>query len=266
MKALLLPISLGIAAAALLASCGGTQSNSDTISFSHKNAATTFRLVGSAADYEAEADLSFACTVDMLVPEHVLAGDAATLQDSIYKAAFDTTGVDLDDIIHDTFRRTTGELGYALADTTIADSSYDGLYTIEGTVESLTSKLMSYAVTVSEYMPRAAHGMYATTFVNYDLVEGKVFTLNDIFTAEGLEHLPALLRRTAQSLRANIGSTDLTELPSGGNFCINSYGEIVFVYAPYEIASYAQGEIHIPVPAYIVAEYLTPYGTNLLME
>lgn len=266
MKASVIIFAIGTTVSILFGACSNKENSDGTISFGHTSAATTYRLVGSAQDYEAESDLSFACTVDLLVPEHVLAGDAATLRDSIYKAAFDTTGVVLNAIVRDTFRRTASELGYALADTTVADSSYDGLFTVEGTVETLTPKLMSYAVTVSEYMPRAAHGMYATTFVNYDLANGKVFTLSDIFTDEGLQKLPVLLRRTAQSLRANIGSTDLTELPSGDNFCINSYGEIVFVYAPYEIASYAQGEIHIPVPAYIVAEYLTPYGTNLLME
>ena len=42
-------------------------------------------------------------------------------------------------------------------------------------------------------------------------------------------------------MEASIGSTDITEIPCGGNFYLTPDGEIVFSYQPYEVASYAQG-------------------------
>lgn len=239
--------------------------NTDSISFEHLKSHATYRLVGSAADYESASDLSFDCSADLLMPTSVLNHDVTPLQDSILSAAFDTTATSPNDLIAASFKRIATEVGYAVADTAVADSSYDGLYTVEGMVESLSPTVLSYAVTVSNYMPRAAHGMYWTKYVNYDIAGGKVFTLKDIFTSEGLEKLPATLKQTAATMRGYIGQTDLTALPADNNFCINSDGEIVFVYQPYEIASYAQGIISIPVAAYILSDYFTPYGNKLLM-
>lgn len=91
-------------------------------------------------------------------------------------------------------------------------------------------------------------------------------SLSAIFLpVKGLEKLPSLLRQTATSMRGSIGQTDLTALPADDNFCVNGDGEIVFVYQPYEIASYAQGIIRIPGGAYILSDYFTPYGNKLLM-
>lgn len=255
---------LGITGCLSLESCK-QEKTADNLAFERIKLHATYRLAGSANDYEAAADLSFDCTADFLMPVAVFGHDANTLQDSILKAAFDTTGVNHKGIIESAFRLSAAEVGYNVADTVVADSSYDGLYTVEGVVESLSSKVMSYAVTNSNYMPRAAHGMYGTRFVNYDITEGKVFTLEDIFTEEGIAKLPTILRDTAKSLRGYIGQTELTAIPAGGNFCINSYDEIVFVYQPYEIASYAQGEIRIPIAAFILSDYFTPYGNKLLM-
>ena len=256
---------LGTTALISLEGCDNTAKSNDSIAFEHLKSHATYRLVDSATDYESAADLSFDCSADMLMPTSLFGHDVVTLQDSILSAAFDTTATKPHDIIASSFRRMAAEVGFAVADTTVADSSYDGLYTVEGMVESLSPTVLCYAVTVSNYMPRAAHGMYWTRFVNYDLADGKVFTLSDIFTREGLEKLPSLLRQTATSMRGSIGQTDLTALPADNNFCINGDGEIVFVYQPYEIASYAQGIIRIPVASYILSDYFTPYGNKLLM-
>ena len=250
---------------AITACTGSGHDNTDSISFSHIKSHAAYRLAGSAADYDAAGDLSFDCTADLLMPTALLGHNTEVLQDSILKAAFDTTGVNHKGIIEAAFHRAAQEVGYAVADTVVADSAYDGLYTVAGAIESLSPTILSYAVTISDYMPRAAHGMYNTNFVNYDLEEGKVFVLSDIFTAEGLAKLPAILKQTAASMRDYIGPTELTSLPAGNNFCVNSDNDIIFVYQPYEIASYAQGEIRVPIAAYILSDYFTPYGNKLLM-
>lgn len=264
MKAHISIISL-LACGLAITACSGTADN-DSISFNQIKSHATYRLAGSAEDYEAASDLCFDCSADILMPTAIYGHKVEALQDSILKAAFDTTGVNHKGIIDAAFRRAAQDVGYAVADTTVADSSYDGLYTVAGVVESLSPSILSYAVTVSEYLPRAAHGMYGTNFVNYDIEEGKVFGLSDIFTAEGLAKLPSILKQTAVSMRDYIGPTELTSLPAGNNFCVNSDNDIIFVYQPYEIASYAQGEIRVPVAAYILSEYFTPYGNKLLMD
>lgn len=239
--------------------------DAEGVAFSRINTSASYRLVGSASDYEAAADLSFDCMADILMPVEVYGNDITALQDSIFNQAFDTVAADHRALINDIFRNNAASLGYAVADTTVTDRSYDGLYNVVGSVESLSAKILSYAITVSNYMPGAAHGFYYTSYVNYDAQAGKVFSVNDIFTTEGLAKLPEMLKTIANDMRGYIGRTQIENIPQGGNFCISADGNIVFVYRPYEVASYAQGQIRIPVAPYVVSAYLTPYGNKLLM-
>lgn len=39
-------------------------------------------------------------------------------------------------------------------------------------------------------------------------------------------------------------------------------GEIVFVYQPYEVASYAQGKIRVSFYPYELVDYMTPFAVN----
>lgn len=260
-------IALGGASLLSLGACDrqADNSRSDRVSFSRLNVNATYRLIGSATDYESVADLSFDCMADILMPVEVYGKDVAALQDSILKVAFDTVSADHSALIRDVFIHNVASFGYAVADTTVTDNSYDGLYNVVGAVESLSAKVLSFAVTISNYMPHAAHGMYYTSYVNYDTQTGKVFTVNDIFTAEGLAKLPEMLKSAANDMRGYIGRTQIEDIPQGGNFCISADGNIVFVYQPYEVASYAQGEIRIPIAPYVVSAYLTPYGNELLL-
>ena len=114
-----------------------------------------------------------------------------------------------------------------MADTAVADSSYDGLCSVTGSVESLTAKVLSYGVTASSYIPRAAHGMYTTFYINYDAVSGKVFTVGDLFTKDGLEKLPETLKSAAADMRGFIGPTEIDGIPHGGNFCISADGDTI---------------------------------------
>lgn len=263
-------IALGGASLLCLEACtkpaeSAAAPSADNLSFKRVNIGATYRLVGSAKDYDTSSDLSFDCKADVLMPTAIYGNDVSALQDSILKFAFDTVAPDHSAMIKDVFRHNVSTLGYAVADTTVADSSYDGLYSVVGSVEAMTSKVLSYAVTASSYMPRAAHGMYTTFYINYDARAGKVFTVNDIFTPEGLEKLPEVLKSAANDMRGFIGQTEIDKIPHGGNFCITADGDIVFVYQPYEVASYAQGEIRIPIAPYVLSSYLTEYGTKLLM-
>lgn len=241
-------------------------SDNSVLAFSKYEKVGYYKLLGSAKAYETDSDAIFQGKTNLLLPSEIYGHDTAVLRDSIFKAAFDTTGTETDSIAEAAMRRAASEAGFELLPTECSDTiSYDGIYIVDGELRDVSSRTLSYAVTESTYLPLSAHGMYSTVYINYDLREGRVFTLADILTADALGKLPVLLRQSAWRMRNFIGPTDLTALPSGGNFYIDLSGNIVFVYQPYEIASYAQGIIEIPVPAYQLSDDLTPYGTDVLL-
>lgn len=275
-------ITLGIAAAmsaVLLGSCGlGQKHDESEVRFTHMLAEASYRLVGSGADYEYadSCDLSFGSKAEFIMPEVLLGKDVRQLQDTIMMLAFNKKGEDVARVMRESLPAMASEVGYELADTVLPDSvvakfpnflsRYDGVSSVSGEVETLNPEFMSYAVTCSGYIPGAAHGMYATYYVNYDMTEGKIVTLGDLFTDEGLESLVGNIRSQAREMRDVIGPTDIDALPSKGNFYITDDNSIVFAYPPYEVASYAQGEVKIPIPAYLLSTGLTPVGNRLLLN
>jgi Protein of unknown function (DUF3298)/Deacetylase PdaC len=98
-----------------------------------------------------------------------------------------------------------------------------------------------------------AHGNHNTKFVTYDLKNKKVLTLDDVFKPNYQKALNAAVMRAArryfgvkpnQSLE---GSALVAKVEANTNYAIGKKG-ILFNYEPYEIASYAQGEIELFVP------------------
>lgn len=237
MKYLLTTIAALSALALFLTGCRGNTATSyadNCIAFSRVDADKDFRAVGSAADYGQDHDLVISCRADLLIPTAAYGQDVTPLQDTILKFAFDTVGSDHAALIEAAFRREAREVGYALADTAVTDSSFDGLFTATGDVVAMSPQILSYGVTTSSYYPRAAHGMYATTYVNYDIEGGRVFGLRDIVNEEGIDKLPEILGTVAESLKNSIGSVQLSELPAGDNFYVNTDDVLIFVYQPYE--------------------------------
>lgn len=269
-------IAIAAAAAAFTACNKADKYASNSIAFNRVEMTRSYRLAGSAADYETERDLTFGCEADILMPTVVYGKAVGAIQDSILSAAFGSSGPDHSAIMTDAMQRIAGEIGYEVTDTVLPDSvvartanfvsRYDGFFAVEGCVETLTPRILSYAVTTSTYLPHAAHGMYGTRYLNYDLETGKLIELADLFTPEGLAALPAKLRDTARQMEPVIGLTDINALPADDNFYLAASGEIVFAYQPYEVASYAQGEIQIPLEPYMLVTYLTKDGNRLLLN
>ena len=265
------------ALAASFAACDSADKYaSNSIAFNRVEAEQAYRLVGSAEAYETDADLSYGCKADLLMPTALYGQPVETLQDSILQAAFGKYGSNHSDVIAQALKAEAADLDHTLADTVMPDSvvsqypnfltRFDGFSSVEGDLETLTPKILSYAVTFSNYLPRAAHGMYGTRYINYDLTEGKIISLKDLFTAEGLAALPDAIRTAAKQMKETIGVTDITGLPAQDNFYITAGSEVVFAYQPYEVASYAQGEIQIPIPAYLLYDSLTPTGLRILLN
>lgn len=278
MKKITLTFGLtAVMGALLLGGCSLSQNDESEVRFTHMQAEASYRLVGSGADYlfADSTDLSFGSKVEFIMPEILLGKDARELRDTIIMLAFDRKGDDVARIMREILPERASEIGYELADTVLPDSvvtklpnflsRYDGVSSVTGEVQTLNSKILSYAVTNSGYTPGAAHGMYATYYVNYDMTEGRIVTLDDLFTPEGIESLVTSIRNEAREMRDVIGPTDIDALPSKGNFYLTSDNSIVFAYPPYEVASYAQGEVKIPIPAYLLSTGLTPLGNRLLL-
>jgi len=269
-------------AGALTQSC--TETNDDTqsennIVFKHLAIEQAYTLENSSTDYEVDSDLTMGCRASLFIPVKFMGHDMTTFRDSILKVAFDTVADEPAQAAESYFRRTGSGIGYPLKPMVIAEheadslanvieslNNFDGFTEIKGCIAAMTPDYVSYAITSSSYYPRAAHGMYGTFYLVYSAKAKKVVSLDDFFTAQGLEALPKILRRRAQSMRSFIGATNLTAIPSGGNYYINAGGNLVFVYQPYEIASYAQGEISIDIEPYMVSDYLTSLGKQVLLN
>lgn len=119
------------------------------------------------------------------------------------------------------------------------------------------------------YYAGAAHGMYVHNYITYDTELDKIVTLEDILIDPELIR-PHILESI--NLKYDYTQEDLF-VPEDGNLNIPSVwyfeeGFLHLVYQVYEIASFAQGDIDVPI-AYpndpSDPEHLTPYG-KLLME
>lgn len=98
-----------------------------------------------------------------------------------------------------------------------------------------------------------AHGSYGTQLMTFDIKNKKLMTLNDVFKSNYKSVLNAALTRKArwyfglkpdESLEGNAFDS---AIEANDNFAITRKG-ILFNYVPYEIASYAQGEIQLFIP------------------
>ncbi|AMR27456.1 hypothetical protein A0257_10350 [Hymenobacter psoromatis] len=95
-----------------------------------------------------------------------------------------------------------------------------------------------------------AHGSYGTIGASYDLRTGRRLRYADIFQLAAAQQLPALLARAVRPLVGLQADEPLdkqllvNKMPLTHNVFLTE-GGAVFIYQPYEIASYAQGEIRV---------------------
>lgn len=98
-----------------------------------------------------------------------------------------------------------------------------------------------------------AHGNYGTTAASYDLRTGRRLRYADIFRPTAEVRLSALLGRAVRPLVGLAASDPLdkqlfvNQMPVTHNVFLTA-GGAVFIYQPYEIAAYAQGEVRVFVP------------------
>lgn len=103
------------------------------------------------------------------------------------------------------------------------------------------------------YFTGGAHGNYGTTGASYDLRTGRRLRYADIFRPEAARQLPALLAVAVRPL-VGLGSSEpldkelfVKQMPITHNVFLTT-GGVEFIYQPYEIAAYAQGEVRVFLP------------------
>jgi hypothetical protein len=106
-----------------------------------------------------------------------------------------------------------------------------------------------------------AHGMYNTRVVAYDLANQRVLQLSDVLRPGYVEAVSKALDRAVR-IKYNLGdSTPLNtflfedKITPNENYGFTDKG-VFFVYAPYEIAPYAAGEIELFVSFEQIADYV----------
>lgn len=109
-----------------------------------------------------------------------------------------------------------------------------------------------------------AHDMYSTSLYNFDKKSGRRLQLKDVLTPAGIRLLPAYLDRAA---RMQYGITNqkpldqnnffVKEIKPTENFYITS-DDIGFLYPPYALKSFADGEVNLLVPIQTLSRYLQP--------
>lgn len=115
-----------------------------------------------------------------------------------------------------------------------------------------------------------AHGNYSTTFQSFDLAGKKQLKLADVVTPAGQKQLNALLAKALRSQYKLKPADPLSEvlfenrISPNNNFYVTGKG-IGFVYNPYEIASFAVGEINLFIPFKNLQNGLQPAFQKLLV-
>jgi len=269
MKYTNLTLALGAVSVVLagLASCSGGKSDADdtVMAFRTITGRATYTLENTSKIYNTDHDIAYFDSAALVMPTVICNRDITPLQDSIIKAAFDTVAVDHGDAMKSFFERTANESGFtavAAADSALR-SDVDGMTIVTGDIFNMSGDLLTYRVSKYQYSPGAAHGMTISKYITYVIEDGRIVSLSDIFTPEGLRELPGMIRARAEELAPSLGRTDITALPSMGNFYISLDDNIVFVFQPYEVASYAQGAIAVPFYPYQLSGQMTDYGLKI---
>ena len=260
MKYCLTGKKIAAVAVALLAVSAVSCSEKETVNnnesvFETFTGAASYRLAGSAKEFQMDSDVVYSDSISLLMPMKLAGCDVKALQDSIIYKAMQIKGRPLKEAIAmwlDTMANNQEDFKPEKISDKYAQEP-GSMDIVEGYVANLTPQVLVYCVEWQGYMAGGGHGMYGRSYINYSLENGgSIITLDKLFTVDGLKELPARISEQAESMMDKIGPT----------FFISSEGEIVFSYQPYEVASYAQGIVNIPFYPYELADYMTPYAIS----
>ncbi len=266
-----LTLLLGAAAASCSSSCDKKDYNNactadDTrVAFATLDEDETYTIPGTDTLFSMDHNATFTAKATLMMPTNIDDSDVAVLRGAIMKAATAGKVTEPSDKALETyFKSVADSMGYgaveeAKDDVDIMDA--DGFLNINGTVASLSPRVLSYAVTTYMYPVRAANGESALSYVNYDFGAKKVMGLDDVFTPEGLKELPAVI---AERVKQTNPDAEVTALPQTGSYYIDYEGRIVFVYQQGEVSYMAAGAITAAFYPQELSQYMTPAGKAFL--
>lgn len=133
----------------------------------------------------------------------------------------------------------------------------EGLYSTKDVRVSLAVVNDAWVVlstSISEYSEGAAHGMYGTWPLNFDLSTNKEVKLTDLVPKQNLDKLKAIAR---DELKAKNPGHDFKNFPFDlAKDMMLMEHELILVYQPYEIGPFSEGEISIRLTYERIADLL----------
>ncbi|HED4400550.1 TPA: DUF3298 domain-containing protein [Pasteurella multocida] len=121
-------------------------------------------------------------------------------------------------------------------------------------------QLATFSV-ITSYYTGGAHGMYDTQFLNIDLTNKQIYTLDDILVSSDKRYqLIELLREANLARLKTLGISDFSmhdELELTDNFVFTING-LTFRYPVYTLGSYTDGEIDLVLPYRQLKDIIKP--------
>lgn len=132
---------------------------------------------------------------------------------------------------------------------------------IESKEKFYENDLLVYRIDFNEYTG-GAHGMYTSSFINFDLKQMSQLTLDDLFIGEYHDNLSDLLWNQLMANHKVVTRNELEDMGYGStgdlvpteNFYLSREG-ITFYYNVYEFTPYVMGPVEITLP-YAAMEHL----------
>lgn len=192
--------------------------------------------------------------------------DLKPLQNAILQAAYGKTDCTITEgIEHLCAHPVIADEGETLTAATLpleGDSAMSELYNSVA-VQTMTNSLLSMAVSEYFYVYGAAHGMNGTTYINYDITHEQILTADNTFKSSKSTEIISTIINAAKEQYGSNPMVSPEAIKSYNNFYVDD-NTITFVYAPYEIAAYAAGQIEVAVDTYRLSDYLSPIGKSAL--
>ncbi|PIF02472.1 MAG: hypothetical protein CR965_00810 [Paludibacter sp.] len=156
-------------------------------------------------------------------------------------------------MLHNEYKRVNNSYFESL-DTITSDNLINNEISIQGVAMFLDEKILSYSYERYSYFG-GNEGSSFRIFLNFNLKTSELIKEKDIFKHGYQESLTQLLKEQIVEDNANIESVaDLSELnyfedkiKPNDNFYLTAEG-LVYVYNPYDIASYSIGQIEVLIP------------------
>lgn len=126
----------------------------------------------------------------------------------------------------------------------------------------VTPRVVVWENTTESYACGAAHGNHSTAYVNFDMTNGKIITISDLFKEGYKDSLTKLVRNKLKTSDYNL-LIPISQVPLSDEFAITSKG-ILFSYDPYEIAPYSDGTVQVELSIGEITDLLSDGGNYIL--